>query len=79
MTINEVKARHLSLCPDSHFFDRDAMRFFGQTLRSFRVTYIGHDKYEITAPMYDKSREPRVYMGTTKRIFDYVSGTLTLN
>lgn len=78
MTIYEVKYRHLALVPDSHFFDASALRFFGQTMRSFGVHSLGNDKYEIRAPMYMREGGKRKYIGMTVRIFDYTTGALTL-
>jgi hypothetical protein len=69
MTIHEIKARHLSLIPNSHFFDRYA-------LRSFSVEYIGDNKYRLTAAMYATSNGKRTYMGIGTHIFDYVTGQI---
>lgn len=73
MTIHEVKSRHMAMHHESHFFDRNTMLFFHQTMRSFRVKYIGDDRYEIRAPMRDSRG---AYMGDTVRIFDYNTGEL---
>ena len=46
MTPSELKYHHLRLNPDSHFFDRDTMRFFGDTMSNYGV--ITHeDCYEL--------------------------------
>lgn len=37
MNASQLKAMHLTLQPDSHFFTRDTMRFFGDTMRNFKV------------------------------------------
>jgi hypothetical protein len=37
MTSSELKRRHLSAVPDSHFFDRKTMQFFGDSMRNFGV------------------------------------------
>ena len=37
MTIYEFKRRYQAANPNGYFFSRDTMRFFGDTLRSFRV------------------------------------------
>lgn len=76
MTASEVKARYQSLQPSGHFFDRDTLRFFGQTMRSFSITYLGEDKYLISAPMYARERNTRRYMGMSKHVFDYVTGNI---
>ena len=64
MTIYEIK-RRVTNAP--HFFDRASMRFFGQTLKSFRVLKIGPSLYELAAPMRDSSGR---CVGMTRRIFD---------
>ena len=37
MTQNELKANILAHDPDSHFFDRKTMKFFGDTMRNYGV------------------------------------------
>jgi hypothetical protein len=34
-TPSEIRARHEELRPQSHFFSRGAMKFFGDTMRNF--------------------------------------------
>ena len=43
MTPSELKANILAHDPDSHFFDRKTMQFFGDTMRNYgvRKTEIG--------------------------------------
>ena len=57
-----------SLALGPHFFSKDTLKFFGQTMRSFRVEW--HDKEKgivrLVAPM--KSDGKRV--GTTERLID---------
>ena len=57
-----------SLALGPYFFSKDTLKFFGQTMRSFRVEW--HDKengiVRIVAPM--KSDGKRV--GTTERLID---------
>ena len=38
-TISEIKTLIKSGC-DNHFFDRDTLKFFGQTMRSFKVRHV---------------------------------------
>jgi hypothetical protein len=46
MTPSDLKYHHERLNPDSHFFDRDAMRYFGDTMKNYGV--IAHeDCYEL--------------------------------
>ena len=37
MTPSELKANILAHGPDSHFFDRKTMKFFGDTMRNYGV------------------------------------------
>ncbi len=37
MTPSELKYKILEVNPDSHFFDRKAMKFFGDTMRNYGV------------------------------------------
>ena len=46
MTPSELKYHHLRLNPASHFFDRDTMRFFGDTMSNYGVT-THEDCYEL--------------------------------
>lgn len=46
MNPSDLKYHHHRLNPDSHFFDRDTMRFFGDTMSNYGV--ITHeDCYEL--------------------------------
>lgn len=46
MTPSELKFHHERLNPNSHYFDRDSMRFFGDTMGNYGV--ITHeDCYEL--------------------------------
>lgn len=49
MTIYMIKKR---LGNSTHYFDRDTMHFFNQTLKDFRVKQISDDKYLFYAPSY---------------------------
>lgn len=46
MTPSDLKYHHLRLNPDSHFFDRGTMRFFGDTMANYGVKDLG-DCYEL--------------------------------
>lgn len=73
MNIYKIKRLVLANDPDNHyFFSRDTLRFFGQTLRSFRVTKIG-ENYRITAPMKNIDGH---YFGDTVRIFNTATNKL---
>lgn len=41
MTPSQLKAGHLSHHPESHFFDRDTMRHFGDTMQNYGVRDAG--------------------------------------
>lgn len=64
MTIREIKRRVAAT--GSHFFDADAMRFFGQTLNDFSVTPQADGRYRIIAPMRNCAGKS---VGTTLRYF----------
>ena len=63
MTIYEIKERTRETSP--YFFTRSTMRFFGQTLKDFRVYKQPDGRYLITAPF-----GPGKPKGKTERIFD---------
>ena len=64
MTIYEIKELSAKKAP--YFFSRDTMRFFHQTLRSFRVEAVADCIYKISAPMRDYRKQ---IMGITERWF----------
>jgi hypothetical protein len=72
MTIHEIKTRTQKTAP--YFFSRDSMRFFGQTMRRFRVIKQEDGRYLITAPM----RSGGDLVGHTVRYFNPVTNTLDL-
>jgi hypothetical protein len=72
MTIYEIKARTQETAP--HYFTPSTMRFFGQTLRSFKVYKQPDGRYKITAPMKDRSTG-RI-MGESIRYFNPINNTL---
>ena len=37
MTIRLLKERHIATHPESHFFDRDTLKFFGERISEMRV------------------------------------------
>lgn len=55
-----------------HFFSRDTLRFFGQSMRSFRTQWSDRDNGVVClmAPMFDRDG---TCMGTTRR-FIQVNG-----
>jgi hypothetical protein len=70
MTIYEIKERTAETSP--HYFSRDTLKFFGQTMRSFRVSKLNEHEYLISAPSYWNGK----LMGYSERIFDSRDNTL---
>ena len=64
MTIHEIKERTQKTAP--HFFSRDTMRFFNQTLKDFKVKKLNENEFLIFAPSYWDGK----LMGNTMRVFD---------
>jgi hypothetical protein len=64
MTIYEIKARTKETSP--YFFSRRTLKFFGQTMKSFKVRKLNDHEYFIFAPSYSNGK----IIGYTKRIFD---------
>jgi hypothetical protein len=65
-TVYDIK-QSLALGP--HFFSRDTLRFFGQTMSSFKTDWHNKDQgiVRIYAPMRDHTGQR---MGTTERFVD---------
>lgn len=68
--INEYHSKH----PDGHFFDRDTLKFFGETVSSMRLSKntvqvkdISGDEHEA----YALSRLQRNYPGGARRTYAY--------
>jgi len=72
MTIYEIKYRTQGNQP--YFFTRDSMKFFGQTLKDFKVRKQPDGKYLIFAPMRMGGR----IIGETKRLFNPTTNNLEL-
>ena len=53
MTASELKARYLEIKPDGHFFDRQTMKFFGDTMANYGVKLFEHNGIEY-AELYRK-------------------------
>lgn len=43
MTPSELKAKYQQVNPDGHFFDRDTMRSFGDTMKNYGVRSCGNE------------------------------------
>jgi len=72
MTIYEIKRRTEDTAP--YFFSRQTMKFFGQTMRDFKVYKQKGGKFLIVAPMRERTRfsgsEIWVTRGETRRLFN---------
>jgi len=71
-TIAEIKQATLDKSP--HFFDRATLKFFGQTMRAFKVKRSPGGRVFIFAPNYDRSGERDRFMGYTLR--EFIGGDL---
>lgn len=74
MTIYEIKNRTIESSP--YFFSADTLRFFGQTMKSFKVKKQADGRYKISAPMIDSRGERR---GETVRYFNPETNALDNN
>lgn len=72
MTISEIKNRTSETSP--YYFSSKTMKFFGQTMKSFRVSKQLDGRYKISAPM--KDRNTGKLMGETVRFFNPVTNQL---
>jgi hypothetical protein len=68
MTIYEIKRRTQNTSP--HFFSHRTLKFFKQTLKSFKVTKLPDGKYLIRA---------NAFYGVTSRIFNPITNELESN
>lgn len=70
MTISKIKMLTQETSP--HFFDRKTLKFFGQTMRDFKVYKQPDGKYLITAPTYrtDYRTGKRIEGYPTERLFN---------
>ena len=72
MTIYEIKRRTEETSPE--FFTRQTLKFFGQTLKDFRVYKVDSKNYLITAPMRMRGE----IIGHTRRLFNTNTNKLQL-
>jgi len=72
MTIYEIKTRLEETAPK--YFSRETMKFFGQTMKDFRVYKQENGKFLLTAPIRQRTRfsgsEIWATIGQTRRIFN---------
>lgn len=72
MTIYEIK--ELTAKNEPYFFSHKTLKFFGQTLKSFKVTKEPDGRYRVSAPMRDSITGKN--MGTTVRYFNPLTNEL---
>jgi len=72
MTIYDIKRETAETAP--YFFTTKSMRFFGQTMKSFRVQKQADGRTKISAPMIDRTTGRN--MGQTVRYFNPVTKEL---
>lgn len=72
MNISEIKRKTQETSP--YFFDTKTLKFFGQTLKSFKIKKCIDGRYYISAPMVDKTSGRD--MGKTERYFNPVNNEL---
>ena len=72
MTIYEIKRRLEDTAPQ--FFSRETLRFFGQTMKDFRVFKQKDGKFLMVAPIRERTRfsgsEIWATTGQTRRVFN---------
>ena len=51
LTIYDIKRLTMETSP--YFFSKDTMKFFGQTMRDFKVSLLNDGRYKISAPSQD--------------------------
>jgi len=75
MNIYEIKNRTQETSP--YFFSSKTLKFFGQTMRSFKTKKQADGRIYIFAPMLDRNTGRQV--GTTERFFNPQNNTLEHN
>lgn len=72
MTIYEIKRRLEDSAPQ--FFSRETLKFFGQTMKDFRVYKQKDGRFLFTAPIRQRcrafGREVWATIGQTRRVFN---------
>jgi hypothetical protein len=71
MNIYDIKRLTSETSP--YFFSRDSLRFFNQTMRSFKVQKQPDGRYRISSPIIDKGG---CDMGETVRYFNPINNEL---
>lgn len=73
-SIEEVAEATKEKCP--YYFDKDTLRFFGQTLRSFKVSDNGDGRFKISAPSYWWINGEKKLRGYSERLFNPATNDL---
>lgn len=72
MTIYDIKNKLMDSAPE--FFSRETLKFFGQTMKDFRVFKQKDGKFLLVAPIMGKTRfsSSEIYckVGETRRVFN---------
>lgn len=72
MTIYDIKNKLMDSAPE--FFSRETLKFFGQTMKDFRVFKQKDGKFLLVAPIMGKTRfsSSGIYckVGETRRVFN---------
>ena len=63
-----VQSIRESLVLGPYFFSKDTLKFFGQTMRSFKVEW--HDKDQGIVRLFAPIKSQGQIMGTTERLLD---------
>lgn len=78
MTIYEIKRRLEDTAPQ--YFSRESMKFFGQTMKDFRVYKRKDGKFLMVAPIRERTRfsgsEIWATTGQTRRVFNPATNKL---
>ena len=72
MTIYEIKRRLTESKNDTHFFDRKTLKFFGQTLKMFRVQKVDNRFFFVTCPIFIDGKNT----GHTVRWYDSLNNAM---
>lgn len=71
LTIYDIK--RMTSETESFFFTRKTLKFFGQTMKSFKVYKIDEENYLITAPVYHRD----MVVSQTRENFNIVTKKFT--
>jgi hypothetical protein len=74
MNIYDIKNLTSETAP--YFFTKETMKFFGQTMRSFKIKKQLDGRYKIEAPMKNRDGEK---IGSTTRYFNPINNELEIN